>query len=84
MRALIETERRVFVAHQGDVAEDAVEPAVDADAAGRRGRGGTAGDQQEEAGDDDEQVEDRVAADGLEAGAPVVAGPRVREKIARR
>jgi hypothetical protein len=28
--ALIETEGRVFVSHQGDIGDDAVEPAVDA------------------------------------------------------
>ena len=39
------------------------------------------GDQQEEAGDDDEQVEDGEAADRLEAGGPVVAGPRVRQQV---
>ena len=71
--ALVEPERRVFVAHQGDVGEDPVEPAVDADEQVEQAAGVLPGDQQEEAGDDDEQVEHRVAADGLEAGGPVVA-----------
>ena len=39
--ALIQPERRVFVAHQGDVGDDAVDPAVDAEDAGRTGRAGS-------------------------------------------
>lgn len=81
VRALIETKWRVFIAHQGDVAEDAVQPAVDAQQQVEEGAGVLPSDQHKEARYNDEQVEDRVATDGLDAGAPVVAGPRVREKI---
>jgi hypothetical protein len=55
---LIETQWRVLVAHQGDVDQDAVKPAVDADEQVEEAAGVLPGDQQEEAGDDDEQVED--------------------------
>jgi hypothetical protein len=77
--ALIKTEWRVLVAHQSDVYEDAVEPAVDADEQVEKAAGVLPGDQQKESGDDHKQVEDRVATNGLQARAPVVAGPRVRE-----
>ena len=57
--ALIETEGWVFVVHQRDVAEDAVEPAVDAEQQVEQAAGLILpGDQQEGAGDDDQQVED--------------------------
>ena len=39
MPALIKTEWRVLVAHQGDIDEDAVEPAVDADKQVEEGAG---------------------------------------------
>jgi hypothetical protein len=43
-----------------------------------------AGEEEEAAGDDDEQVEHGVAADGLEACAPVSPlGPRVGEEVGR-
>ena len=58
VRALVETEGRVLVVHAGEVGEDAVEPAVDADEQVEHGAGVLPGDQQEEAGDDGEQVED--------------------------
>src|SRR5688572_19758628 len=54
---LIKTEWRVFVAHQGNVGEDAVEPAADAKKQIEKGAGVPPGDQQEETGDDDEQVQ---------------------------
>jgi hypothetical protein len=79
--ALIETEWRVLVVHQGDVGENPVAPAVDADEQAEGAAGILPGDQQEEAGHDDQQVEDRVAADGLETGGPVGFGPPVREDV---
>ena len=81
MLALIETEWRVLVAHQGDVGEDAVEPSVDADKQVEEAARVLPCDQQKEAGDDDKQVQDRVATNGLQAPAPVAAGPRVWEQI---
>ena len=48
--ALIKTERRVLVVHQGDVGEDSVEPAIDADEQVEEAARVLPGDQQEEAG----------------------------------
>jgi hypothetical protein len=61
MPALIKTEWRVLVGHQGDIDGEAVEPAVDADEQVEERAGLLPGDQQEEAGEDDDEVEDRVA-----------------------
>ena len=50
VRALVETEGRVLVVQAGEVGEDAVEPAADADEQVEHGAGVLPGDQQEEAG----------------------------------
>jgi hypothetical protein len=71
--ALIKTEWPVLVAHQGNVDKDAVEPAVDAEEKIENGAGVPPGDQQP--GEDDDQIERRVAADGLQAGGQVDVGP---------
>ena len=57
LRALIESEGRVFVAHEGDVDQHAVEPTVDAHEQVEQTARVRPSDQQEEAGEDDEQVD---------------------------
>jgi hypothetical protein len=55
--ALIQTEGWILVAHQGDIGSDAVDPAVDADDQVEEGAGVLAGAQEDEAGDEDQQLE---------------------------
>jgi hypothetical protein len=55
--ALIQSERRILVPHQGDIDQDPVEPAIDAHKQVEEAARIPPGDQQEEAGEDDDQVE---------------------------
>ena len=74
VRALVEAERRVLVAHQGDVGQHPVDPAVDADDDVEQRARVAAGEQQDEAGDEDQDAEQRDPGGCLVAGAPVVPG----------
>jgi hypothetical protein len=56
--ALIQTEGRVLVPHQGDIGGDAVEPAVEAEYQVEEGSGVFPGEQEDEAGDEDQQSEE--------------------------
>ena len=57
--SLIQAEGRVLVSHQGDIGENAEDPAVDADDEIEEGPRVLPGDQQEEAADEDQQPEER-------------------------
>ena len=80
MLSLIQPEGGVLVSHQGDIAENAKDPAVDADNEIEESPWVLPGDQQEEAADEDQQPEERDPGGALVTGAPVVArGPPVEE-----
>src|SRR5215218_3581644 len=78
--SLIQPEGGVLVSHQGDIAENAKDPAVDADNEIEQSPWVLPGDQQEEAADEDQQPEERDPSGALVTRAPVVTrGPPVEE-----
>src|SRR5215204_7611843 len=78
--SLIQAEGRVLVSHQGDIGENAEDPAVDADNEIEQSPWVLPGDQQEEAADEDQQPEERDRRGSPENRAPLVPrGPPVEE-----
>jgi len=84
VRTLVETEGWVLVSHQCDIDDDAVQPAVDADEQVEEAAWVPTGDQQEQAGEDDDQVEQREAGGTRSAEGPAADdGPWVGEQVER-